>query len=164
MLDGASGYTGRRSFSRADARNGRSGGEPPPAQASTPRPSPQTRPHHIIVSCVPSQFLSVVTPRPSTPGRTMQVEFSVARYTVKLKNGEKKMILENIRGRARKGEVLALMGPSGAGKSTLVSSHGDDNRRCPPTAGPGPPHSPCLQRSPVSEVHASSDHLLTPLA
>lgn len=54
--------------------------------------------------------------------RGARVDFHVGQYTVRVKGGERKTILNDVRGCARSGEVLSIMGPSGAGKSTLLDT------------------------------------------
>ncbi|CAH1173556.1 unnamed protein product [Phaedon cochleariae] len=51
-----------------------------------------------------------------------KVDLSFSDLTYKVKQGkEEKIILKNVSGRLRSGELCAIMGPSGAGKSTLLN-------------------------------------------
>eukprot|EP00873_Tetraselmis_striata_P027641 jgi/Tetstr1/447905/TSEL_035213.t1 len=54
--------------------------------------------------------------------RGARVDFHIKSYSVRLKGGDRKTILDDVRGVARSGEVLSIMGPSGAGKSTLLDT------------------------------------------
>lgn len=74
--------------------------------------------------------------------RGARVDFHVASYSVRLKGGERKTILNDVRGVARSGEVLSIMGPSGAGKSTLVRPCLYRHLRTGPSCGQLRPTSP----------------------
>ncbi|KAK6640213.1 hypothetical protein RUM44_011899 [Polyplax serrata] len=78
---------------------------PPPMEAADNQTSP----------AIPTKCLSHLPKRPP-----VDIEFSDVTYRVPTKKGSK-LILRNINGLFRSGQLTAILGPSGSGKSTLLN-------------------------------------------
>nr|CAI5818201.1 unnamed protein product [Callosobruchus analis] len=77
----------------------------------------QNRSAEIKLQIVPAQPKKL-THLPERP--KVDLAFSNLRYTVR-QGKKEKVILKDVSGRLRSGELCAIMGPSGAGKSTLLN-------------------------------------------
>ncbi|CAG9863220.1 unnamed protein product [Phyllotreta striolata] len=72
----------------------------------------------VKVQIVPSGINKKLTHLPERP--KVDLAFSDLQYVVK-QGKKQKLILKNVSGQIRSGELCAIMGPSGAGKSTLLN-------------------------------------------
>ncbi|CAG9762885.1 unnamed protein product [Ceutorhynchus assimilis] len=77
----------------------------------------QNRSQDVKVQIVPAQQKKLVH---VIKREKVDLSFSNLSYTVK-QGKQEKVILKNVSGRLRSGELTAIMGPSGAGKSTLLN-------------------------------------------
>ncbi|EGZ08148.1 ABC transporter-like protein [Phytophthora sojae] len=81
--------------------------------------SPTSIDHHFIQVETPKPELT----SPAAPKFTLQwrnLSLKAATINPRTKQKEEKVILQNVNGTARPGELLVIMGPSGAGKSSLL--------------------------------------------
>ena len=91
----------------------------PAAAAADPEATPATTP------ATTTQAQPTVTKTATAqvgPSERCSLAFSDVTYTVKLKDGSTKRVLDRCNGVVAPGEVLAIMGPSGSGKTSLLDA------------------------------------------